>query len=224
MEYVSFPQRWATGLELDEDPVTHQPIVPFKAAVDRIWTTGDPDVKFGQFEQGDLERFTKVQNDLRLEMARISRTPLHYLGMGSGAQSAFVASMYPSGESLKTAEAPFGAKIDDRQTAFGDTWEDVIRFMWILDGNEDITDEINTMWVPATPRSLVEDLDNAKKKQDIGIPQEVIWEELGYTPEQITAMSESRDKAIEESQARDVALRASTPPVQSEKKQPTPSE
>lgn len=187
MEFVALPQRWATGLEVEEDPVTHAPIVPFKAGIDRVWAVGDPETKFGQFEQADLGRFTKVQNDLRLEMARISRTPLHYLGMGSGAESAFVASMYPSGESLKTAEAPFAAKIRDRQIAFGDVWEDVMAFIGsIID--VDVPESIETLWIPPTPRSITEDLDNAQKRMAVGIPQEQIWMELGYTKEQIENM------------------------------------
>jgi hypothetical protein len=218
MEFVALPQRYATGLELEEDEVTGQPKIPFRAAIDRIWAVGDPEVRFGQFEQADLERFTKVQNDLRLEMARISRTPQHYLGMGSGAQSAFVASMYPSGESLKTAEAPFSAKITDRQISTGDVWEDLIIFAaQISDIEVPENVEVNTIWIPATPKSNVEELDNAKKKMDLGIPVEVIWAELGYTPQEVTAMLQARNKAIQEEQTRVKELAAAnTAPVQGE--------
>jgi hypothetical protein len=138
--------------------------------------------------------------------------------MGSGAQSAFVASMYPSGESLKTAEAPFSAKITDRQISTGDVWEDLIIFAaQISDIEVPENVEVNTIWIPATPKSNVEELDNAKKKMDLGIPVEVIWAELGYTPQEVTAMLQARNKAIQEEQTRVKELAAAnTAPVQGE--------
>lgn len=214
MEFVALPQRYATGLEVETDPVTGQPIVPFKSGIDRIWATGDPEARFGQFEASDISRFTKVQNDIRLEMARISRTPLHYLGMGSGAESAFVASMYPSGESLKTAEAPFAAKIRDRQVSFGDVWEDAIKFAAQIANLGDI-DSLETVWIPATPRSITEDLDNAQKKQALGVPQEQIWEELGYTQEQIKAMKAMQPSAEEVAAREGRTINPRPAPVQS---------
>jgi hypothetical protein len=43
MKYGAFRQRWAAGLEVDEDPITGQKIQPFKLDIKSLWTTADPE-------------------------------------------------------------------------------------------------------------------------------------------------------------------------------------
>ena len=182
MEYVSLPQRWATGLEVEVDPQTNQPIIPLLAAINRMWSNPDPEGRFGQFEQANLEHFSKVQNDLRLEMARISRTPLHYLSLGGSSNNSFVSSIYPSGESQKVAEAPFVSKLEDRQTTYGDTWENAVAFALKIAGLEVMATDIETTWLDAKPRSETDDITNAiRKYKELGLPIEVVLEEIGYS-------------------------------------------
>lgn len=205
MEFVSLPQRWATGLEVETDPVTNKPKPPFEAGVDRIFANPDAEGRFGQFEAASLDSFTKVQNGFRLDIARITRTPLHYLSMGGSAESAFVSTTYPSGESLKTAEAPFSAKLLNRQTTFGDVWENIMSFAASIRGLSIEPGEIETRWTPATPRSETDDIDNAIKKQQAGIPRKQTWSELGYTDNQVAEF---------ERQAAETQAPAPTTPVQ----------
>lgn len=190
MEYVSLPQRWATGLEVDVDE-NGNPIIPLLAAVNRMWTNPDENGRFGQFEQANLEHFSKVQNDLRLEMARISRTPLHYLSLGGSSNNSFVSSIYPSGESQKVAEAPFVSKLEDRQTSYGDVWESAVAFALKILGNTELRPtDLETMWQDAKPRSETDDLNNAINKfNNLGLPLEVVLAELGYSPEVISKAS-----------------------------------
>jgi hypothetical protein len=117
MEFVAFPQRWATGIEIPEDE-GGQERAPFTPGVDRLWTSDKEGTRFGQFPQADLEPFLKVQDGFRLEIARVTGTPLHYIMLLSGAP--------PSGEALKTLEARLVKKCQDRQTGFGNTWEDAL--------------------------------------------------------------------------------------------------
>lgn len=211
MEFVSLPQRWATGLEVPEDPVTGKPIPPFEAGVDRIWANPDPDGRFGAFEPANLSNFSQVQNDFRLDMARISRTPLHYLSMGGSSQSAFVSVAYPSGEALKTAEAPFISKLEDRQTTYGDVWEAVMAFAALIKGIKIKATDILTEWLPSAPRSESDELENAQTKLAVGIPQEIIWKELGYTDIQIANMKAIKQKEAEQNLAQAQALAAANP-------------
>lgn len=188
MEFVAMPQRWATGLEFDTDPETGKPIQPFKSGVDRIWASGDPDTKFGQFEQADITKFTQVSNDFRAAMARDTNTPPHYLALsGSGAQNPFVASP-PTGESQKTAEAPFIAKTKKAQTRFGDKWEDIFKLRLRLDGRQ--PEALETVWSPAESRSKPDEVEMAVKKvEKLGVPKRVVWkDELAYTDQQIEEM------------------------------------
>ena len=62
-------------------------------------------------------QYVEVQENLRAEIARVSGTPLHYLFITKGD--------YPSGEAMKSAEARFTRKVEQRQQALGNQWEDL---------------------------------------------------------------------------------------------------
>lgn len=175
MEFVAWPQRYMTGVEITKDPQTGKPINPFKPGADRIWAVPDKEAKFGEFSQTHLDQFIAVQESFRLEIARVSRTPLHYLMPTTG--------QFPSGESLKTAEAPFVAKVKRRQVAFGNVWEDVMRFALKIESKE--AGMLSAQWQNAEPRSDAEMIQNAQIKSTLGVPTNQILRELGYTEEQI---------------------------------------
>lgn len=182
MEYVAFPQRWATGLEVDFDPVTGKPKAPFDPGVDRLWTVAATDIKFGQFEPAKLDGFLEAQQNLRLEIARVSRTPIHYLLMQG---------QMPSGESLKTAEEPFVRKVRDRQLAFGDVWEDALGFALRVQG-ETVGGQLETLWEDAAPRAEKEHLESLQLKQGLGVSENQLLLEAGYTDDQVQRMRDER--------------------------------
>jgi hypothetical protein len=178
-EYYSLPQRWATGIEISIDEDTGLPKPPFKVGVDTLWIA-DAEAKFGEFAQADLTNLIAVSDSIRTEIARVSRTPVHYMIPGTGTP--------PSGESLKVAEAPFVAKIRDRQVAFGNDWEDVAAFALLIQGTKDV--QLSALWTSAEPRSEAEDLANAVMRKSVGVPQSQIWSELGYSADQIAKFEE----------------------------------
>lgn len=182
MEFVALPQRWATGLEVDIDEATGRPKAPFIPGADRVWTVGDPDTKFGQFAPADLAQFLEVQKGFRQEIATVSRTPIHALIPPTG--------NWPSGESLKTSESPFLAKIADRQIAFGDGWEDVILFALRIAGGPDA--QLVTEWKDASPRGELDALNALLLKEQLGASRRQLLGEAGYTAEEIDRMVEER--------------------------------
>lgn len=180
MEFVAMPQRYATGIEVALDE--HGRVIPpWDIGVDRILAVASEKASFGQFAQADLSQFTDVQNDIRMEIANVSHTPLHYFAKGGMSGTG---GTYPSGESLKTAEAPFVAKVVDRQKRFGPVWTDVMRFALKIAGI-DYEDQLDPIWTSASPRSELEGVQIAVIKKTIGVPDEQIWQEIGYTGEQI---------------------------------------
>ena len=183
MEYVALPQRWATGLEVDIDEATGKPKVPFTPGVERVWAVGDAEVRFGQFDPANLEQFLAVQDSFRAEIARVSGTPLHYLMLGGGE--------FPSGEAMRTAEARFLAKVEDRQLAFGNGWEDVLGLALAMAGEP--VAQLSTLWRDATPRSAKEVAEVALIKEQLGVSREQILKELGYSPEEIDRMAVERE-------------------------------
>lgn len=183
MEYVALPQRWATGLDVDLDEVTGKPKVPFTPGVERVWAVGDPAVTFGQFDPANLQQFLAVQDSFRMEIARVSGTPLHYLMLGGGE--------FPSGEAMRTAEARFLAKVEDRQLAFGNSWEDVLRLALMMSGESGVG--LSTLWRDPTPRSAKEVAEVSLIKEQLGVSRDQILRELGYSPEEIERMATERE-------------------------------
>ena len=185
-EFTGFRQRWVTGLDVPNDPDTGQPIEPFQAAVDRLFVAESPDVKFGEFSVGDLANYTGAIEMLVQHIASTTRTPAHYLNGQSGS--------FPSGESLKATETGLVAKSKRKQRIFGESWEEVIRlsFKILGDARGDIQDS-ETIWRDPESRTEAEHTDAVVKmgSAPISIPQEMLWEELGFTPQQI-----SRAKAL----------------------------
>jgi hypothetical protein len=148
MEFSAFPQRWATGIEVDEEPdsegKTKTP--PFEPGQDRIFAVANDQARFGDFRETNLQGYVEVQENLRSEIARVSGTPLHYLFITRGD--------FPSGEAMKSAEARFTRKVENRQTAYGNQWENVLAMAVQLEnpGDGKIDPAVVTVeWESASP-------------------------------------------------------------------------
>jgi hypothetical protein len=190
MEFVAFPQRWATGIEIEEDELTGQPKATFKPGADRLWQTGNEQARFGQFQVGDMSQYLDVQKELQFDIAKISRTPLHYL-MLLGAP--------PSGEALKTLEAPFVKKCIDRQVSLGNTWEDALSFAVLIQTGQDV--RLQAEWESPAPQSELELADVAIQWKAADVPDEAIWEKLGFPAEQIQTWLAQKQQAAATMQA-----------------------
>lgn len=188
MEFASFKQRWVVGLEVEYDEATGEPVEQLARnyGVDRLISFGDPETKVGQFDATDLNQFLKVQEKFWASAARVSGTPLHYFYIVEGD--------FPSGEAMKSAEARFIKKISDRQTSYGNVWQDVMLFCMEIDGpqpGEDVRLEVE--WKDASPRSDAEIADTAVKKKAVGVSRSQILKELGYDDDTIMRMLEESD-------------------------------
>lgn len=187
-EYVSLPQRWATGVEPMIDPFTGQTVDAFTPGVDRLWQVANEASAFGQFPDANLSQFIELQDSWDQKISRVSRVPVHWLGMQGD---------FPSGEALKTAESPFVAKLRDRQLAFGDAWERAMRLALTITGVAETSAAVTPVWASPEPRSELEGLQNAQLQQNVGIPQEQIWRELGYTEDQISEFARMNEEAAQ---------------------------
>ena len=178
-EFASFGQRWATGLEIPKDPETGQPIngSVFLSAVSRLWTSEDPDTKFGQFAASDLKNYTVAIEMLIQHVAAITRTPPHYLLGQSGA--------FPSGDSLAATETGLVAKVKRKMVNFAGAWEEAIRLAFQAKGDPRGKELAETVWADPEQRIRAARIDGALKMTTMGVPQDAIWEELGTSPAQI---------------------------------------
>jgi hypothetical protein len=97
-----------------------------------------------------------------------------------------------SGETLKQTEKPLKKKAKTRRVRFGDAWEDAFgmaRKLQNLYGSEKLDEAVplQTLWENA------ESLDDLTLKKALGVPQERIWQEMGYSQSEITAMQDMDD-------------------------------
>ncbi len=187
MEYVALPQRYATGIETEIDEATNLPILPFQPSVDRLWLSADKDVRFGEFGAANLDQLLRVQNDLRLEIARVSRTPLHYM---------MPPEVAPSGEALKVLEDPLVKKVIDRQGSFGDVWSDAVVLALRMNGQAEESDQVSVKWANPAPKSGLEDAQTQQIKQVIGVSRRQILYEMGYNETVINEMEADNAKDV----------------------------
>ena len=175
-ELASFKQKWATGLEIPKDPDTGKAVEPFKAGVDRLWNSENPETRFGTFEASDLGQYMKAREAEIAALAAISRVPAHYLMQSNLANP-------PSAESLVSSESGLVAKCRERQRRFGESWERTTALSMAAAGGE--PPQFEVVWQDAEMRNPAQVADAATKLQTLGVPQRALFEYVGATPQQI---------------------------------------
>lgn len=186
-EFMALPQRYMIGIEPTIDPDTGRPIPMFVPGADRIWQTGAPDAKFGQFDAAELSQLREESADWRLEICRVSGVPLHYLMLQTGD--------FPSGEAQRAAETRFLKKVEDRQGAFGTAWQDIINFAMQVAGFTDAT--LRPVWKDPAPHSELEHVKAILIRQQIGVSLQQCMRELGYGEVDIERMMAEKAEAIQ---------------------------
>lgn len=185
-EFYAVPQRWAIGLEDELTETIAAQRYPLKSG--GVWGTTSEKARFGEFSAADISKFITVSETFRKEVARVSRTPLHFFSLEGE---------MPSGESMKTAEGPLTAKVEDRQANWGGVWADAMRFALRISAAGEFEPE--PKWRNTTPRDETDEVSRAASKvKDLQIPYEQVWRELGYTEKQIEQFAAERLKRQEE--------------------------
>lgn len=172
-EYGAFNQKIIASKGRPKEGWKHGP--------NQLWSTSDTDAKWGQFDATPLRNFIDAVDMWVQHVASTSRTPHHYF---------FTTGDAPSGEALRAAEAGLVKKVEKKQVHFGNSWEDAIRFaIEIEEGESYATDlDINATWKSAETRIEKDFWETLQIKSALGIPDEVLWEEAGYSPAQVAEM------------------------------------
>lgn len=147
-EFAAFRQRWATGYDLDNETTGNPSGNVSSYGVDRMLTSSDENTRFGNFDASEAQGFLETMENFRAEIARVSGTPLHYLFITRGD--------FPSGEAMKSAEARFTIKVEQRQASFGNKWEDLLAIACRIEGADDKTTGamLSAVWESAEPSGL----------------------------------------------------------------------
>jgi hypothetical protein len=206
VDYQSFPQRYALmdadsdtseaarldeglySFEMQQGGTTEdygtEGRSQFKADPGSVWMA--PGIKgFGQFDAADPANFTDPMEFYVRMGATITNTPLHYFDPTGDA---------PSGESLRTAEAPFIKKVENRKLSFGDTWREVFQFVLQLLGNDKA--KVVVHWKPSSSSDDEYSWQVAQLQQASGVPVEQTLLERGYTAVQVAEWEENGQQGL----------------------------
>lgn len=176
--FGAFPQKWITGwiAESADEKV--------KAAANKILTFEDPEVKLGEFSAAALDGYIDSRRDALRNLAAISQTPAHQLRGELVNLSA---------EALAAAEQAEQRKITERETMFGESWEQTLALAAQVEGLEsDPQSEVR--WKDTEARAFAATVDAlGKMAQMLQIPVEALWERVpGATQQDVERWKEAR--------------------------------
>jgi len=188
-ELGGFPQKVILGLDADDEQV-REGLRRLEAGMNKIFSIPfDPDgnaPSIAEFSATNLGQIREVVTMFDQLIARVSRVPVHYLQMSGD---------FPSGRALRTAEGPFVTKIEDRQIAFGNVWEDAMRLALRMSGVGE-PGALSAVWAAATALQDEDRWDLALQKSAVGLPlEQILRERGGYEEEEIAAIVEAKAAA-----------------------------
>jgi hypothetical protein len=210
-DFGAFRQLTATGLRLarrtveNEDGTTREVTVPpFDVGADRLLVNENPEGRFGAIPESNLRGYLDSDDKDVQHLAAITKTPPHYL-LGQ------MINIPASG--MKAAETGLVAKVRRRATHLGEGWEDVARdALHVIGaaGADDMAAEV--AWRDFETRSEAELSDALTKQATLDVPQDVLWERLGASPQQITEWHEmNRRNGVVSARLTAAALGATDP-------------
>ena len=200
-EYVGRPRRWATGIELTEEPVLDidgAPVLdgdgqPVTVEVNpipeghRAMISENAEAKFGQLNAADLSGYEASVRVILGQIMAVSTLPAHYIGIFTDNPA--------SADALRAAEASLTARAEARQQTFGRAWEQVARLMVaVRDGRDpSLVDDIRVHWADAATRSVAQEADAVVKLYQTGLlPASYALAKLGYSDDQIAKINATR--------------------------------
>jgi hypothetical protein len=183
LRFQAFPLRIIMGVDADAD-AEGRPTAPLRIGIDRLLTLANPQGGIAEFKAASIEPYTTaIREDLNLVTVMTGIPPHHFQTLSGD---------FPSGESLKVSESRLVSRIKDAQVDLSSDWNRVLQFMLAILGTAKA--DVRVMWREPITRSENEEVERAAVKVErIGISQEMAWEELGYTQEQISVMQTQKE-------------------------------
>lgn len=171
--YGAFRQRYVLGWLAESEAQQ------MKAAASVMMTFEDhpEDIKVGEFGQTMLDGYITSRQETARFAATLSQTPTHEL-IGQ--------LINLSAEALAAAEAGRDRKVDERQTGFGTSWQQVFQLVGEMIGQE-VPDSAAVVWRDTSARSFAAIVDGlGKLAQTLGVPPQALWERIpGVTQQDV---------------------------------------
>ena len=161
--YGAFPQRWIAGWMAESEDEK------MDAKQNKLWTFDDADTKVGILPGADLKGYIESRQDSLKTLAAISQTPAHALRGELVNLSA---------EALAAAEQAERRKITERETMFGESWEQALALTAGI-GGMDADAAAQVRWKDTEARAFAATVDAlGKMAQMLGIPYQELWERV----------------------------------------------
>lgn len=199
-EYVGRPRRWATGIELTEEPVLDaegdpvldeagQPVMREVNPIPeghRAMISENDQAKFGQLNAADLGGYEAAVRVILGQIMAVSTLPAHYVGVFTDNPA--------SADALRAAEASLTARAEARQATFGRAWEQVARLIVaVRDGVDPAAVDVRVQWADAATRSVAQEADAVVKLHQAGLlPASYALAKLGYSDDEIAEIRVAR--------------------------------
>jgi hypothetical protein len=190
-DYTAFRQLAVAGVKLPRETVVvdaetgetrEVARAPYEIGKDRLLVAENPDARFWAFEGDPLTGYLKAVEQDVTQLAAITQTPPYYL---TGTM------VNLSADAIKAAEAGLVAKVGERMQFVGEDWEAVMRLALTLAPGADVDPltladpAAEVLWADAETRSIAQLVDALVKMLQLGVPQEVVWEKLGASAQEI---------------------------------------
>ncbi|WJG11643.1 phage portal protein [Gordonia sp. Swx-4] len=193
-EFYARPRRWATGVELVEEPVVDDegnpvldedgvPVVeetsPYPEETNRMMIAEQAEAKFGQLEASGLTAYSSSIEALLTQIMAVSALPAHYVGITSANPA--------SADAMRAAEAALTARAEAKQALFGRAWEQVARLIVaVRDGVDPAEVQASVQWADPSTRSIAQEADAVVKLHQAGLlPATYALKRLGYSDSDI---------------------------------------
>ena len=191
VDYQGAPQRYALAnggndselQDFDDAALDSENLGSLKNGPGELWYLKGIS-RVGEFSPADHKVFTEPVSEYIRSMAAITSTPLHYFEKSGNV---------PSGESLRTAEAPLLKKVADRQLMFGSAWRDLFTFLLRIEG---INSDVQVKWVSAESLDTLDHWEVAVKKRVVGVSLKQVLLEMGYDSEVADLIVEQADNGL----------------------------
>lgn len=194
-EFTALPQRWATGVQVEYDPVTGDEKPLFRTGAERMIRTGSKDAAFGEFAAGDMSQFLNVQTMLRMEIARKGKLPLYSVSLDASAAA-------PSGLSLLVAEGRQVKRVLAAQSDSGLVLREQMAYMLTLDGKPTTAADLEVTWRPPQTRDEQALAEVLAAKVALGLPERQALIEWGYDAAEVDQWLADAAAAREDAAAR----------------------
>lgn len=171
--YGAFRQRYVIGWT----GATEENSIKMAASRLQVFKDAPDDIKVGEWNQTDLSGSISAREQTLKYAATLSQTPVHEL-IGELVNL--------SAEALAAAESGRDRKVDEHQTMFGESHEQLMTLVGEITDSE-IPDNAESIWRDTSARSFSATVDALTKLvSGLGVPPKALWDRVpGATQNQI---------------------------------------